>query len=635
MKYRPEIDGLRALSILPVVFFHAGFNLFNGGYIGVDIFFVISGYLITSILLSDLKKGEFRLSNFYFRRARRILPALILVMIVSIPFAWLWMVPFQMKDFSQSVVSTSLFGSNFLFWLESGYFDLSSEEKPLLHTWSLAVEEQYYLFFPVFLFLIWKLKEDKVFKIILIFTVLSFLFCEWSSKNEYNYNFYLAPSRAWEIFVGSIAAFLILKKKIVGNNFLSITGISLILFSIFFFNKKTPFPSAYTLIPVLGVFLIIIFTDKDTFIGKLLSSKFLVNIGLISYSFYLWHYPVFAFAKIKIAGSLSNFIVIVLIFLSLFLSIISWKFIEKPFRNSKIISDKLFLKIILTLIFVLLLFGILGHKTNGYKELMIKHKFLKNQSYKLILKSANIKMNDRMFEGECHIWVKNVNELNYEEFEKCYSSNGKALLIFGDSHAMNLYNIISKSNKFNFVIAVADGGCRIHNLLKKCKFDEFKNFIINNKLKFNKIIYHQSGSYYIQSDNGKVDDQSAFEGNFKKFHKENINSSFKNLNSFSRIINQNILWVGPFLEYRYNPLDYYNSPKSLKINPESLRLFKDLNPILLSFSKNYKNINFKVFSEFFYEPHTSFESDCFVFSDVDHYSKCGENIISKKSKFKF
>ena len=183
MKYRPEIDGLRALSILPVVFFHAGFNLFNGGYIGVDIFFVISGYLITSILLSDLKKGEFRLSNFYFRRARRILPALILVMIVSIPFAWLWMVPFQMKDFSQSVVSTSLFGSNFLFWLESGYFDLSSEEKPLLHTWSLAVEEQYYLFFPIFLFLIWKLKEDKVFKIILTFTVLSFLFCEWSSKN--------------------------------------------------------------------------------------------------------------------------------------------------------------------------------------------------------------------------------------------------------------------------------------------------------------------------------------------------------------------------------------------------------------------------------------------------------------------
>ena len=266
---------------------------------------------------------------------------------------------------------------------------------------------------------------------------------------------------------------------------------------------------------------------------------------------------------------------------------------------------------------------------------MIKHKFLNNQNYKLILKSANIKVVDRMFEDECHIWVKNVNELNYKEFEKCYSSNGKALLIFGDSHAMNLYNIISKSKKFNFVIAVADGGCRIHSLLKKCKFDEFKNFIINNKLKFNKIIYHQSGSYYIQSDNGKVDDQSAFEGNFKKFHKENINSSFKNLNSFSKIIDQNILWVGPFLEYRYNPLDYYDSPKSLKINPESLRLFRNLNPILLSFSKNYKDINFKVFSEFFYEPHSSFESDCFVFSDVDHYSACGENIISKKSKSKF
>ena len=153
MKYRAEIDGLRALAVLPVILFHAGFGWFNGGFVGVDVFFVISGYLITTIIISEMAEGKFSIVNFYERRARRILPALFFVMLACIPFAWMWLTPTDLKDFGQSLVAVSTFSSNILFWFESGYFDTAAELKPLLHTWSLAVEEQYYILFPIFLML--------------------------------------------------------------------------------------------------------------------------------------------------------------------------------------------------------------------------------------------------------------------------------------------------------------------------------------------------------------------------------------------------------------------------------------------------------------------------------------------------
>ena len=154
MQYRREIDGLRALAVIPVILFHAGFEAFSGGFVGVDVFFVLSGYLITTIILSDLELGKFSLLNFYERRARRILPALFLVILVSIPFAWAWLLPTDMRDFSQSLVAVATFTSNILFWRESGYFDEAAELKPLLHTWSLSVEEQFYVLYPLFLLLL-------------------------------------------------------------------------------------------------------------------------------------------------------------------------------------------------------------------------------------------------------------------------------------------------------------------------------------------------------------------------------------------------------------------------------------------------------------------------------------------------
>jgi peptidoglycan/LPS O-acetylase OafA/YrhL len=268
MKYRSEIDGLRALAVLPVILFHAGFEIFSGGFVGVDVFFVISGYLITTILIDDIENDHFSLLNFYERRSRRILPALFLVMLVCIPFAWTWMLPSQWQDFSQSLVAVSLFSSNILFWSESGYFDLSAEEKPLLHTWSLAVEEQYYVFFPIFLFLAWRSGKNRVFWMVVVMAVISFLLSEWGWRNKANANFYLAPTRAWELLAGSITAFIVQKNGVQKNNFLALFGLASIAFSIFYYDESTPFPSVYALVPVVGVVLRILYADKETFAAK-------------------------------------------------------------------------------------------------------------------------------------------------------------------------------------------------------------------------------------------------------------------------------------------------------------------------------------------------------------------------------
>lgn len=334
MKYRPEIDGLRAVAVIPVILFHAGFEAFGGGFVGVDVFFVISGYLITTILLDNLQKGTFSILEFYERRARRILPALFFVMACTLPFAWFWMLPGQMLEFSRSVVATTFFVSNVLFWRESGYFATAAEEKPLLHTWSLAVEEQYYLLFPVFLFFAWRFGRSAVFWAIVLLAVISLALSEWGWRNTPSANFYLAPTRAWELFAGSIAAFVVRGQGVRANDTLALAGLAAILIAIFFYDENVPFPSVYALLPVSGVVLLILFGDRTTLVARLLSLRLFVGIGLISYSAYLWHQPIFALARIRLIGEPDTALMIGLSALSLGLAVFSWKYVEQPFRVS-------------------------------------------------------------------------------------------------------------------------------------------------------------------------------------------------------------------------------------------------------------------------------------------------------------
>ena len=212
MKYRREIDGLRAAAVLPIIFFHAGFNLFKGGFVGVDIFFVISGYLITTIILSDMNKGKFSIVTFYERRARRILPALFFVMLCCLPFAWMWLYPEQLKYFCRSLTAVSLYSSNILFWRESGYFDTAAELKPLLHTWSLAVEEQYYVLYPLFLIALWKLRKRWLLGTLMVVGTISLVGAQWGAYNKPSATFFLLPTRAWELAIGAVIAFYFIYK---------------------------------------------------------------------------------------------------------------------------------------------------------------------------------------------------------------------------------------------------------------------------------------------------------------------------------------------------------------------------------------------------------------------------------------
>ena len=341
--YRPEIDGLRAVAVLPVILFHAGFSWFSGGFVGVDVFFVISGYLITSIILDDLHQGTFSLVHFYERRARRILPALFFIMAVCMPFAWTLLIPRDLKDFGESLAAVSIFSSNILFWLESGYFATEAGLKPLLHTWSLAVEEQYYILFPLLLMTCWRFGVRWIVGIIALSLVASLAIAHWGAYHKPTATFYLLPTRGWELFLGALTAFYLRRKSRLPDNtptnrnwpqeLLGISGLTLIIIAIVCFDRSVPFPSLYALLPTVGAVLIILGAHDGTMVARLLGSRVPVTIGLMSYSAYLWHQPLLAFGHYQSLHEPSALLMGLLCGLTLPLAWLTWRYVEAPFRD--------------------------------------------------------------------------------------------------------------------------------------------------------------------------------------------------------------------------------------------------------------------------------------------------------------
>jgi len=371
MNYRREIDGLRAVAVLPVILFHAGFTAFGGGFVGVDIFFVISGYLITSLLLADLRDGRFSLTDFYERRARRILPALFLVLAVTVPLAWLCLPAEAYKDFSQSLAAVAVFSSNFLFWHESGYFDSATELKPLLHTWSLAVEEQFYIVFPLLLAGLWRVARHYVVPVLAVLLAISLGYAQWAAINTPTTAFYLLPARSWELLLGGLAACYLARQPqrnwpVAIREMAGAIGLGLIAYAIFSFSKATPFPGIPALVPTIGALLIIVFTDSKTLAGKVLGHRWVVGIGLISYSAYLWHQPLFAFFRHSHLAGSGAMAFGLLSLLALGLGYLSWRFVETPFRRKPGVSRHgIFLMAILGSTICLAL-GMAGHVKQGF-----------------------------------------------------------------------------------------------------------------------------------------------------------------------------------------------------------------------------------------------------------------------------
>ena len=369
IEYRKEIDGLRAFAVLPVIFLHAGhLEWLSGGYLGVDVFFVISGFLITKILLDRLVGGGVSIIDFYDRRMRRLLPALYLVIFVSSIFSWFLMLPNDLENYGQSVVATICFSNNILTYLTSGYWAMESYFKPLVHTWSLGVEEQYYLMAPFLIALAFR--KRALFASLMIVFLLSMVLAQYTAREAPSFGFLMIFPRAWELAVGGLAAYLSWSGRIkvphIAGTLLSAVGLVAILASYVLFHEYTSHPGLITLVPVLGSAMVIMFANPHTLVGKLLSYRPFVLIGLFSYSAYLWHQPVFAFVRITSLEEPSFLEMMPWCGLVLGLSYLTWKYIEAPFRSADIVSGSKFYLFVVFGGGLFLILGLTAHFNAGF-----------------------------------------------------------------------------------------------------------------------------------------------------------------------------------------------------------------------------------------------------------------------------
>ncbi|MCH9852557.1 MAG: acyltransferase [Alphaproteobacteria bacterium] len=351
MLYRGEINGLRAIAVLAVIFYHAEFEIlgrndwFDAGFIGVDIFFIISGYLITRIILNELSQsGTFNFAHFYERRARRILPMLFVVMLASFPLAWQRLFSIDFIEYSQSIISALFFGSNFFFYFaNTEYGATSALLKPFLHTWSLAVEEQFYIILPLILFLCYKFARHYVLFVLLALFILSLQSAYLMGQFNPSLNFYFTFSRFWELLAGALVAYHEVKYSAIKhkpfNNLMPLLGLAMIIYAIFGLDYGVTHPNFLTLIPIIGTMLILAFGTQNDIVSKALRIKVFAFIGLISYSAYLWHFPIFAFARIN-AVEFTNHDKIICLAITFALSVLSYFVIEQPFRKNTVISRK-------------------------------------------------------------------------------------------------------------------------------------------------------------------------------------------------------------------------------------------------------------------------------------------------------
>lgn len=449
MDYRKEIDGLRSIAVVPVIFFHAGFSLVAGGYVGVDVFFVISGYLITSLLIADLDAGRFSIGHFYERRIRRILPALLLMALLTAPFATWYMIPDQAKDFYGSLLSVATFVSNFFFSADAGYFGAAPLEKPLLHTWSLSVEEQYYLLFPLLLMTGWRYGRGIMARWIAAIAVASLLIAELSHRLlDPELAYFLTTGRAWELLLGSLLAFhgdeLSRTAPRWLREFAAAAGLTMIAAAVFGFDQHTPSPGLWMLLPTLGAALVLVFARRDTLTGRLLGTWPLVAIGLVSYSAYLWHQPIFAIARILGLYEPNSRLFALLAMASIAMGGFSYLLVERPFRRKDRFNRRTIFAFGTGSLLLMLAIGLAGMmwQPAAHHSLLRNWKKKQMESYALFLRNPEFANTLSSFGDE----------------------RGRRILVIGDSHAKDMFNALylyrdQFASKFAFRYAPYPPGC--------------------------------------------------------------------------------------------------------------------------------------------------------------------------------
>lgn len=440
MNYRPEIDGLRAIAVLSVIFFHAGFGLFGGGFIGVDVFFVISGYLITTIIVNQLAAGTFHLGKFFERRVRRILPALFAVMLLCIPFAFLWMLPDELENLGQSLVATTWSSNNILLSVTAGYWETASEFKPLLHTWSLGAEEQYYLVVPLVLMVIWRFARTKMMIFLGVLAGVSFALAQYWMITKPDFGFYMLPSRAWELLTGALVALSMrARHKLPSQSrqppnlalgegwqsrLLPLAGLAMLLGSVATLDSNSPMIATSMIFPVLGTAFIIRYTQPGSLMSKILGQRILVGIGLISFSAYLWHQPLFAFARIYSREAPNVLVFVGLIFATVGLAWVTYQWVETPFRKPGQISRRVLYSSVTVAALLTTGIGLSMNATNGFPGRIYA------DSADEFAGSMTISYNEKIF------------DLKQDSFPKVAAPGAVNMLVVGNSFARDFTNAV-------------------------------------------------------------------------------------------------------------------------------------------------------------------------------------------------
>ncbi len=459
--YRPEIDGLRAVAVVAVILYHAGYSLFSGGFVGVDVFFVISGYLICSLILKDLDQGKFSFLEFWERRARRIFPALFAMVLGTVLIAFVLLFPGDIKRLGSSMAGVATFLSNIVFSRQTGYFDALSEFKPLIHTWSLAVEEQFYLVFPILIFALWKLGARRASAIFAGLLVASFAAAELTVHAYPDIAFFYPHTRAWELLSGVLAAIFL--HRIPANwsastrEIGSMAGFMLVFGSIFWLDSTTPFPSLYAVPPVLGTVMIVLFARDGGLVRSVLAWKPMVAIGLASYSAYLWHQPVFAYARHLYIADPSGIMMPIAILISAGLAYLSWRFVEAPFRDRSLFSQKQIFVGSFTTLAVTFIIGVGLYFSDGFVGRFSPE----------VRELIDGKADAGGLKGKCIISEREPDALR-AKIEACYEP-GNTIYLIGDSHARSISQAVGKiagSNNLTLIVLWESGCMPVQNVAR-------------------------------------------------------------------------------------------------------------------------------------------------------------------------
>ncbi|MDP3961286.1 MAG: acyltransferase family protein [Pseudorhodobacter sp.] len=517
LTYRPEIDGLRAIAVTAVILFHSRLITIPGGFVGVDIFFVLSGYLISALLLQEMEAGTYSLRGFYQRRVRRIAPALVFVLAVTSILAWAVMIPSQLKAYSTTLLSVILFISNFVFGARKGYFQPSEEEAPLLHTWSLAVEEQFYLLFPLLLWFVVRRAPQRVGLMVALLFVASLALAEWGWRHHPDINFFFTLSRFWELLAGTATALWLRRGPVwpqhgAGANALALAGLALIIAALALQSETTPYPSAAGLVPVGGTVLLILYARSGTWVARLLTLRPMVGIGLISYSAYLWHQPLFALARVQALEGPSTAVMVALTLASFGLAALSWRYVEQPFRRKAgrwLPDTHLLFQTTAAAALGLAVIAGLGIVTSG-----------NNAGWRALHPDQGPTLDIRLAartphaplpgDQSCRFRLAGIGPDALARITACAARHGAAPVVLGDSHAIDIYETLSRVSDAPFLIGFTAPGCHVTGPWKKCPFAALADLAATRPELVAHVLLVQTGTWLLATPDGREGSRQLF-----------------------------------------------------------------------------------------------------------------------------